>query len=48
MPKYLENLEYINKLGGKNVEAKNRKYNMNLHLLENKITHSFKYYFTTY
>lgn len=43
MPKYLENLEYINKLGEKNVEAKNRKCNMNFHFLENKITHSFKY-----
>ena len=41
MPKYLENLEYINKLGEKNVEAKNRKCNMNLHFLKNKITHSF-------
>lgn len=43
MPKYLENLEYINKLGEKNVEAKNRKCNMNLYFLKNKITHSFNY-----
>ena len=43
MPKYLENLEYINKLGEKSVEAKNRKCNMNLHFLKNKITHSFNY-----
>lgn len=43
MPKYLENLEYINKLGEKNVEAKNQKCNMNLHFLKNKITHSFNY-----